>query len=164
MDKAFRRNLGPDVDLLYTDTDSAMLKQKKNVSLDFNFGNGYRQWKSELPAGAEMISYCALGPKSYSYNYALNGCEHSTIKCKGFSLKKDNKISHDDMLKMVQKRKEGRVTKRTIPQFAIRIEKKSRKMYNTYFFKTLSSDILKKRVLLAKEARTLPFGYSQSML
>ena len=164
MDRAFRRNLDDRTDLLYTDTDSAILRQEKNKNLDFEFGNGYRQWKSENPDQAELKTYCALGPKSYSYSYNLNGCDYSSIKCKGFSLKNNSGISHEEMMNMVTERKTGQITSKTLPQFVIRIEKKSRKLYNSYFFKTLSSDILKKRVLVSNEPYTMPYGYTSRML
>ena len=164
MDRAFRANVGRDVQILYTDTDSAMIRCKRESELQFKFGPGYREWKSELPQNAEMTSYCALGPKSYSYTYENDDGVHTTMKCKGFSLKRREDISHDEMQEMVQKRKEGEITQKTIPQFNLRIEKKSRKIFNSYFFKTLSSDILKKRVLIKGKSYTMPYGFSEEML
>ena len=107
MDKAFRRNLSEETRLLYTDTDSAMLEMKKDAPLDLKFGNGYREWKDELPKNACMKHYCALGPKSYAYTYDLYGSTFTSVKCKGFSLRKSNNLTHQDMSKMVQLRKSG---------------------------------------------------------
>ena len=163
MDKAFRRNLSENVRLLYTDTDSAMLKTKKDAPLDLKFGNGYREWKDELPRNAVMKKYCALGPKSYAYTYDVGGEEKTAVKCKGFSLKKSDALTHKDMETMVQARKEGNFSQRTIPQFNLRIDKKTRQIHNSFFFKTLSSDILKKRVVIPNNSATMPYGYTKRL-
>ena len=164
MDKAFRRNLSDNAHLLYTDTDSAMIKIKKDAPLDLKFGSGYREWKDELPQNALMKHYCALGPKSYAYTYEVEGSVSTAVKCKGFSLRRSKNISHFDMKSMVEARKKGKMLTQTVPQFNLRIEKKTRNIYNSFFYQTLSSDILKKCVLIPNYSATMPYGYSKSML
>ena len=164
MDKAFQKILTKDSVLLYTDTDSVLVKLRKGKKLALPEGSSYREWKNELPKNSKIIDYYALGPKSYSYRYQVNDEVFSSIKCKGFCLKRKQDLDHNDINAMVKRRKRGEMSKKTIPQFRLNINKKSRKMNNTYFFKSLSSDILKKRSLQENSNVTMPFGFTQKLL
>lgn len=105
-----------------------------------------------------------LGTKSYCYSYRHKGKQHQTVKCKGFSLYGNNYVTTETIKNMVLNREKGVTSTTAVPQFNIRIEKNSRKLYNAYTVKKLSSDILSKRVLIENRAETLPFGYTAEML
>ena len=152
------------IQLLYSDTDSALLKLRKNQNLTLPMGNSYGEWKDEVPTGSKITHYYALGPKSYCYRYVTPENKiKNVIKCKGFSLGNPKFMSLSDMENMVKEKLQSKETQIVIPQFQIRTEKKSRRLFNAYIVKTLSSDILRKRSLDKKSGRTFPLGFSEEL-
>jgi hypothetical protein len=76
---------------LYCDTDSVAVLRRPGLRNPEGVGRTLGKWKSELPPGAYIRRWQALGPKSYRYEYGPffpNGPEgreewRTVLKCKG---------------------------------------------------------------------------------
>lgn len=86
------------------------------------------------------------------------------MKCKGFNLNGNDYVDTNTIKDMVLSREKGQHSSTAVPQFNIRVEKNTRRLYSNYSVKKLSSEILSKRVLIENMAETLPFGYTSEML
>ena len=156
--------------IYYTDTDSYLMSMKKCQSLPLSIGYAYGEFKYEIDD--EIVTFYSLGPKNYCIvTRDKNGHIQQTVKARGFYLKNawsshevNDQTFKDHLKKYLLDETSSKVI---VPQFHIRCEKKTKKIFSELSMKVFANDTYNKRVSF-KGARansfTLPFGYSEEML
>ena len=85
--------------VLYHDTDSIVYEHRKdemNVEIGYMLGD----WENELDVDDQIVSFVALGPKTYSYKTRKG---KSKLKCKGFTLNSANStvVTHQTLIDLL---------------------------------------------------------------
>jgi hypothetical protein len=157
---------------MYSDTDSLIFELPDDAVCNLPFGAALHQWKSELPANADMISFHSLGPKFYQYTIKdrTTGAESTVTKLKGFHLKSAQaaEIVHPNLFEeLVHKYLSGRTVQTILKQWGLKTNKR-RQIRSQLQDKIISNNIFSKRVAFRRQRNrtigsSLPFGYTTAM-
>lgn len=155
---------------LISDTDSLILSAPDDLELPVPIGNAYGEWKHEV--SGDIQAFHSLGPKNYCLVVKeKDGTLTSSTKARGFFIKdklSSKEVNAETLAALVHDYLEhDRSRCKVVPQFNIRIEGKTKRLYSETSLKVFRNDIYNKRVAFRGSRFSpvsLPFGYSATML
>ena len=153
--------------LIYHDTDSIVFAFPKNQPLPLKIGENFSEYKHELGDDSTLLRISASGPKAYTIIYRKSdGSIKKDLKIKGFSLRGEiveEQMFSEVMCQAVEAFVRDKTEKKSISQFHIVIDKKTKNLLSNISEKIFSNDIFTKRVALKLSGRNLystaPYGY-----
>lgn len=167
----FMKCLEANITIAYTDTDSMILAVPNGVEIPVPFGNCYGEFKHEVVGNIK--EFHSLGPKNYCIVAETEdkSKEFHIVKARGFYIKDEwssREINHTSFVNLLDDYllKET-TTRKLVPQFNIRIEKKNLQLFSALSVKVFRNDVYNKRCSFrGKETSlfTMPFGYTEDML
>ena len=150
-----------------------IISYPKDRDLPIPISNVFGDFKHEIPRKS-IKNFYALGPKNYSITYLdKDGQCKTDIKTRGFYWKnnadqdKVDESCYEEFLKALLENNEEK--RRLIPQFNIKIDKKTSKLFSTLNMKSYNNLSYTKRVLYQKGSAnymsySVPFGFTSSIL
>ena len=147
-----------------------ILKMPTGVDIPVPFGNAYGEFKHEV--NGEILEYHSLGPKNYCLLVQeKNGHTYQITKARGFFLKdkwSSQEINRNTFCNLLEDLLEKETeTRRLVPQFNIKIEKKTKELFSQLTLKTFRNNVYNKRNAFTgnmKSNFTMPYGYNEEML